>query len=602
MITLLSLAAALQFSGPIDLNVDARQIGRGLYFVTEKFVAKPGVLALQYPNWMPGAHSPVGGQGGVLKFKILADGKPLVWTRDLVDMSTVRVNVPSSTEQVEVQYTIASPPGSSQISRVAWFQLVWYPQLPTDSIQYKATLELPMGWHFATALPVESENGSRVSFKPASLTRLVDSPCEIGKFYKQFDVTGHSSVPHYLDVISDSDAGLKPSAEVLDHVRRIHEETEAIIGSHHYRDYHWLLTISDFAPRIGLEHNESSEDGAAMDGFTTGTPDLADLLSHEYFHSFNGKFRRPIGLCTPDYQKPMKGDLLWIYEGLTQFMGQLLACRAGWWTQEDWREQIAINYDEMNMTRGREWRPLEDTAGGLTSRGGFRGGPNWGSARRGSDYYVESTIVWLNVDMRIRQLTNGKKSLMDFLRLFHGGPANGPEIKPYDLHEVVSTLNKVAPYDWASLLHTRVYELQPELSQEAFALAGWKFVYNDTPNSMLSKVESGPGMALLMSSIGLVVSGSGSISDVVPDSPGDKALLCPDTIIQTVNGAKFSVAALTKAVEGTPKSKGVTLHVKFKDSDRDVTIDYSGGLRYPHIVRDQSKPDRLPDLLTPIAK
>jgi len=602
LLTLLSLSLALQSVGPIELNVDARQATRGLYFVTEKFAAKPGVLALQYPNWMPGAHSPVGAQGSILKFRVLADGKPLGWTRDLVDMGTVRADVPTSAKQIKVEYTVSGRSGSAHISRVAWFQLVWYPPAPSDDIEYKASLEMPEGWKVATALPVETPNGRHVSFKPASLTRLIDSPCEIGQFHKQFDVTGHSSAPHYLEVMADSDEALHPSAEVLDHVRRIHEEAEAIIGTHHYRDYHWLLTISEFAPRIGLEHHESSEDGAGTDGFTSGALDLGDLLSHEYFHSFNGKFRRPAGLCTPDYQTPMKDDLLWVYEGLTQFMGQLLACRAGWWTQEQWREQIAINYDLMNSTRGREWRTLEDTASGLVSNFGGRGGPNWGAARRGSDYYVESTIVWLNVDMRIRELTNGQKSLMDFLHIFHGGPANGPELKPFVLDDVVAALDQVAPYDWAGLLHTRVYELQPQLSQEAFSLAGWKFVYNDKPNSMDGKVESGPGTAYLTSSLGLIVSASGSIADVIPDSPADKVLLCPDTTILADNGGKFSLSALTEAIRETPTSKAVKLTVGYKESVRDVTLAYSGGLRYPHIVREDGHPDRLTDLLLPLVK
>lgn len=602
MLSFLNLAIALQTPAPIDLNVDARQASRGLYFVTEQFPAKPGTLALQYPNWMPGAHSPVGSQSGVIKFKILADGKPLPWTRDLVSMSTVRAEAPTSAKQIKVEYTIAGRPGSTRIARISWFQLVWYPEAPSDNVEYRATLEVPDGWKVATALPVDSMSGSRVRFRPASLTRLIDSPCEIGQFYKQFDVTGQSPAHHFLDVMSDSEEGLHPSAEVLDHVRRIHEEAEAIIGSHHYGDYHWLLTISEYAPRIGLEHHESSEDGAGMDGFTGGVLDLADLLSHEYFHSFNGKFRRPAGLATPDYQVPMKDDLLWVYEGLTQFMGQLLACRAGWWTQEQWRDQIAINYDDMNSTGGRAWRPLEDTAGGLVSSFGGRGGVTWGNARRGSDYYVESTIVWLNVDMRLRELTNGQKSLMDFLHLFHGGPAKGPELKPYTFEDVVSALNQVAPYDWAGLLHTRVYELQPQLSQEAFSLAGWKLIYNDTPNPMEGKVESAPGNANLMSSLGLYVASSGSISDVVPDSPADKALLCPDMTIVAVNGSKFNIPTLLRAVKDTPKMKSVKLTISFKDSVRDVSLEYSGGLRYPHLIRDENHVDRLPDLLKPLAK
>jgi predicted metalloprotease with PDZ domain len=298
----------------------------------------------------------------------------------------------------------------------------------------------------------------------------------------------------------------------------------------------------------------------------------------------------------------MRDDLLWVYEGLTQFMGQLIACRAGWWTEEQWREQIALNYDDMNSNRGREWRTLEDTAGGLvSSQGGFGGRPSWGSARRGADYYVEATILWLNVDMRIRELTGGQKSLMDFLHAFPGGPATGPDLKPYDLDEVVATLNQVAPYDWAGLIRNRVYELQPQLSQEGFSLAGWKLVYTDRPNSMDGKVESGPGIARLSSSIGLVVSGAGAIMDVIPDSPADKALLCPDSNILAVNGSKFSLYELIKAVRESPSTKRIRVTISYKESVRDVTLAYAGGLRYPHIVRDESRPDRLPELLKPLA-
>jgi predicted metalloprotease with PDZ domain len=548
---------------------------------------------------MPGAHSPVGGQGGIIDFQVDAGGKPLPWVRDLVEMNTIRINVPSGVSSIRLRYTLGNRVASTKMGRISWFQLVWYPTQPIKDVFYSPSVVLPEGWKLASALPIQSTNGSRFEFKTVSLDSLVDSPCLIGERFKEFDVTGHSSVPHYLDVMADTEAGLSPSPEVLDHVKRIHEETEAIMGSHHYRDYHWLLTISEYAPREGLEHHESSEDGAGSKGFTDRVLDLADLLSHEYFHSFNGKFRRPIGLCTPDYQKPMKDDLLWVYEGLTQFMGQLLACRAGWWTEEQWRDQIALNYDEMNMTKGRKWRPLEDTASGLTSNGSRPG--TWQSARRGSDYYVESTIVWLNVDMRIRQLTNGKKSLMDFLRLFEGGAANGPELKPYDFQDVVATLNRVTPYDWAKLLNERVYELQPELSQECFELAGWKLVYTDDPNAMEGKIESGATGARLASSIGLSVSANGSVQDVIPGSPADTALVCPGMTIKTVNAENYSAVKLLEAVKKSGSANSIKLHVVLQDSEQDVTIVYSGGLRYPHLVRVPSKPDRLNALLTPLA-
>lgn len=593
----LAIALAVQGSPVVSLTVDAHGITRGLYHVTERFPASPGKLTLWFPRWIPGWHSPGGPVAGNIRFSVSADGRPLAWARDSVDMNQVTANVSSGAKEIAVEFTQADSGGSAHLARVDWNELIWYPAGPSDSVRVQASLLLPDNWSAACPLPFRSGAG-RIDFDPVSLTRLVDSPAEIGRYYKRYDVTGNSGVKHYLDVMADTPQGIETPADIIDHVRRTHEEMEAITGATHYREYHWLLTLSDNGAGAGLEHHECSEDGTGSNGFTS-TVDLADLLCHEYFHSYNGKFRRPEGLCTPDYQKPMKDDLLWVYEGMTQFMGHLLSARAGWWTPEQWREQMALNYVEMNTTRGREWRPLVDTATGVPATSFGRGGPSWSSARRRADYYVEMTIIWLEVDMKIRELTDGKRSIFDFQRLFHGGPSNGPELKPYTFDEVVATLNKVAPYDWAALLKERVYQLQPELSQKGFEMAGWKLVYNDKPNSMMGLLYGSKGGLMLNTSIGLFVAPDGTIQDVMPGYLGDKAGLAPDMKILSVNGGKYSDDRLSQA---TKMGGTIDLIVSYKEDVRPVSIVYEGGLKIPHLERIAGAPNRFEDLLKPLSK
>lgn len=594
-----ALALAAQASPPITLNVDAREITRGLYHVTEQFPAKSGKLTLWYPKWIPGWHSPGGPVSGNISFRILADGKAIPWQRDQVDMHQVTAEVPPAAKQVSVEFTQADNHGSAHLSRVDWNELVWYPAGSSDSTTVHASILLPPDWSATSALRTKSNASGRVEFEPASLTRLIDSPAQIGRYYKEFDVTGTSRVKHYLEVMADTPEGVEAPPAFLDHVRRTHLEMEAITGATHYREYRWLLTLSDNGAGAGLEHHESSEDGTTAKGFTDTLVETADLLCHEYSHSFNGKFRRPAGQMTPDFQKPLKDELLWVYEGMTQFLGHLLDCRAGWWTQAQWRDQMALNYAEMNTHRGREWRPVADTAIGVPSTNFQRGNNTWTSARREGDYYIEMTVVWLEVDMKIRELTNGKRSIVDFCRVFHGGPSNGPEVKPYTFEEVVADLNSVVKYDWGPLLRERVYSIQPDLSTKAFEMAGWKLVYNDSPNSMTGQLYGSKGGLVLVTSVGLKVAPDGTVQDVVPGYPGDKAGLAPDMKIVSVNGTKYTDDTLKQAAKSGGK---IDLIVNYKEDVRHVTIDYPGGLRIPHLERIPGTTDRFEELLKPLSK
>ena len=602
MTPLLALALAQTATPAITLRVDAREAPRGLYHVQERIPVRPGPLTLRYPKYIPGEHAPTGPINSIIKFVVLAHGRPLVWQRDPVDMFTIRVKVPADTTEIEVNFDQGSQSeegnsGSPYLARIKWNRLVWSPARPSDNVRVQASLNLPPDWHWASALEPSDESKPTVNFRPVSLTRLVDSPVQIGRYYRRYDVTGKSPVKHYLEVMADSPDALKASPAMLTHLTRIHEDAEAITGSRHYNAYRWLVTLSDEGGSEGLEHHESSENGEDESAFTSagGLYDLGDLLSHEYFHSFNGKFRRPIGLATPDFQAPMKSELLWIYEGLTQFTGQLLPCRAGWWTQAQWRDQMALNYSMENNRRGRDWRPLADTAVAAQITYSARGA--WANARRQADYYVEMTVIWLEVDMMIRKLTHDQRSIFDFIRRFHGGPARGPELKPYAYADVIRTLNDVAPCDWDWQLRHAVYDLQPTLSPLGFTLAGWKLVYNSTPNEAEELAEElQPGMHLA-TSIGVTVN-DGSITDVNPGSPAEAAGIAPGAKILAVNGRRFTAELLQKAVGATAQGEGLELTLDTQQSVRTVRLNYHGGLRYPHLERIPGTRDRLKDLLT----
>ena len=579
---------------PLAIQVDASDVTRGLFHITETMPAKPGKLTLWYPRWIPGEHGPTGPISKNFNFKIYADGSLLPWTRDPIDMFQVTVQVPSHAKQISIKFTHANASGSSHLARVVWNRFAWYPASPSDNLIVKASLKVPKDWKVACALPFkQNTNSNEFVFEQASLTRLVDSPAQIGQFYKQYNVTGKSKFKHYLEVMADTPEGTVAPENVLTALTKTHEEMESIAGAAHYKKYHWLLTVSDHGGDDGLEHHESSEDGTGTDAFTSPLF-LGELLCHEYFHSFNGKYRRPKGLCTPDYQKPMQDELLWMYEGMTQFMGHVLACRAGWWTPEQWREQMAINYMEMNMTRGREWRPLVDTATGVPAASFSDRGGSWPSAQRGWDYYFEMSIIWLEVDMKIRELTAGKKSIFDFQRIFHGGQSNGPEVKPYTFNDIVNTLNQVVKYDWASLLKQRIYEIQPQLSTQGFEMAGWKVVYNDTPNSMMGKIYSFKEGAMLNTSLGMFVNSKGVVFDVATGYPADKAGFAPTMQILQVNGENYSDKRIQ---ELTQKGGELVFKVNYKEDIRTLTIKYEGGLKIPHLERITGTADKLSALL-----
>ena len=602
LLALVALASSVPLaSDPIILHVDARQAGRNVIEAHLEIPAHAGPMTLVYPKWIPGEHSPTGPINDVIGMHLYSNGKEIAWSRDDVDMFAIHFSVPQGASKVDLRFNLASRSASiasPNFSRIKWNRLVWYPKgMASDNLIIEPILVTPTRWHCATALKVNVANGNFNRFEPVSLTRLVDSPALIGKYSKTIVLRDKVES---VEMFADNQKALEAKASTIANMKNLVAEAHALFGAHHYNSYRFLLTLSGHGGDDGLEHHESSEDGTAEDAFSEPNDEryLGYLLSHEYTHSWNGKYRRPTGLATPNFQEPMKGELLWVYEGMTEFIGTTLNPRSGLWSFENYKDALAEIASVMEYTQGRTWRPLVDTARSVQLFNSGDGG--WARARRGTDYYYEMVLVWLEADVKIRQLTHNTKSIDDFCKLFHGGETTGPKLAPYTLSDVVATLNRVAPYDWAGFLSNRVYTVQPHAPINGIEESGWKLVYNDKPNDM-AKQYDGPKGIFLYTSIGMQINDDAVVQDVLPDSPSAQAGFSPGMKLVAINGMKYTADRLKQGITDSPLDGS---HLDFlvdigDESLRTMSISYHSGARYPHLTRDPSKPDLLSKIAAP---
>ena len=599
--------------GPIHLAVDATSAPQKILHAVEEIPVHPGPLTLLYPLWIPGEHAPDGPITDVAGLEFSANGARIPWRRDLVDMAAFHLDVPAnaSTLEVKLDFLLSAPASgfsagasaTAQLDVLSWNQVLLYPKgFPARDLMFDASLKIPADWKYGTALPVESEANGEIVFKPVPLNTLVDSPVLAGRYFRAIQLTPGQTPSHEIDMVADSADALEMPEETQEEYKRLVAETGALFGVRHYRDYHFLLTLSDNVAHFGLEHHESSDD--RVDEKTMIDPALrvenADLLPHEFTHSWNGKFRRPAGLAIPDYNTPMKTDLLWVYEGLTQYLCQVLAARSGLWTPEEMRERLATVAAGLDYQAGREWRPLQDTADAAQLL--YFAAPEWQNWRRSTDFYDEGTLIWLDVDTTIRKITNDKKSMNDFCRLFYGGPGGEPALETYTFADIVAALNQVAPYDWTKFLRDRLDYVGPHAPLGGIDNGGYQLVYSDTPNDMLLISEADERYLDLTYSLGLVLDDDGTIRDVIHGMLAYNAGIGPGMRIQAVNGRGWSVDAMRRAVADSSKnSRPIKLLVANGDFVETYTLDYHGGIRYPHLARTSGANDYLDEIIQPLA-
>lgn len=610
-----ALAGFAQSSEPVHITADVTDAPRKIIHAQLTIPVKPGPLTLLYPEWIPGEHGPTGPIDNLAGIVMTANGQQLHWVRDDVNMYAFHVTVPQGASQLDVNldFLATAPPTgfsagastSANLAVLSWNEVVLYPaDIPPSQIEVSPAVKLPSGWQYGTALTKTGEANNEIEFASVPLNTLIDSPLLTGRFFKEFPLAPEITPKHYLDLAADGPEDLAIKPETLDAFSKLVRETGALYKSRHYNSYHFLVTLSNQVSHFGLEHHQSSDD--RVDERTMIDDNLlylsADLLPHEFTHSWNGKYRRPAGLNVADFKDPMKGNLLWVYEGLTQYLGDVLAARSGIETPEQYRSALAVNAATMDYRPGRTWRDLQDTATAAQTL--YTTSDQWDNWRRSVDYYGEGELIWLDVDTTIRRLTHDKKSLNDFCARFEGlGGNTAPKVVPYTFDDVVDGLNAVVPYDWASFLRERLTSKSPHAPLEGITQGGYRLVYTDAPGEYINALETTSGAAEAWWAIGINVEADGHIQDVLVGSPADKAGLGPGMQIVAVNNRQYSAQLLGDAITA---SKGTTVPIEMIVSNtgyyKIVNLDYHDGLRFPHLERVQGTPDYLDEILQPMTK
>jgi predicted metalloprotease with PDZ domain len=597
------------YPGVISVDVDLTDLERKIMEVRVTLPVKPGVLTLLYPRWLPGTHSPSGPISQLAGLQISAQGKAITWRRDTLDMYAFHLDVPAGVSSLDLRYQYLSPVSeatgrvvmTSEIIGLQWNTVLLYPAGHNAArITLRPSARLPVGWRFASALDERERQGERVVFKEVSLETLVDSPLWAGKYTQRLELGAAGPAPVYLNLFADNPASLKASAEHINAHKALVTQAERLFGSHHFKRYEFLLALSEHFSGIGLEHAESSENGVKPNYFTEwskSTP-RRTLLPHEYTHSWNGKFRRPSDLSTPNFNEPMQDSLLWVYEGQTQYWGHVLAARSGLVPLADSMDSLAQTAAWLDARAGRAWRNLQDTTNEpIVSR---RGDADWRSWQRGADYYDEGLLVWLDADTLIRERSGGSKSLDDVAKLFFGVQDGRVATLPYTFDDVVSALNSVTPFDWSTFLRQRLDTHAAPAPLDGLTRGGWKLVYSDKQSDYTKAAEATRKTTAFTYSLGFDVDKDGKLSNVQWGGPAFKAGLASAVQLVAVDGIAYKPELLREAITRAKDGAGVELLVKAADRYRTVKIDYRGGLRYPKLERIEGTPDRMTQILSAV--
>ncbi|MES2760277.1 MAG: peptidase M61 [Pseudomonadota bacterium] len=595
------------YPGTIVLKVDATNLSQQIFRMKMSIPVKPGPLTMLYPQWLPGNHGPSGPLTQLAGLKFSGNGKPVAWVRDPVHVHAFHVTVPEGVGTLEAEYQFLSPLDGAQgritmtsdILGVQWPSVTLYPAgYNSRRITVQPNLTLPHGWQFGSALETAARNGNEVVFKPLDLETLIDSPLFAGRYFRRIDLDPGAKVPVHLNIVADNPESLEAKPEQIEAHRAMVKQAAKLFGSHHYNHYDFLFALSDEFGGIGREHHQSSENGVKPGYFTDWAKSESgrDLLPHEYVHSWDGKFRRPAGQNVPNFNVPLQNELLWVYEGQTQYWGKVLAARSGLISETGTRDGIAALAALYDNVQGRSWRAVQDTVNDPIISG--RRSLGWSNWQRSEDYYVEGMFIWLDVDTKIREMSGDARSLDDFARVFYG--INNGSFVPvfYTFADVVAALNRVQPFDWAPFLRSRLDGNGSGAPLDGLARAGWKLVYKETPSDFTKASEERNKASDFSYSLGFSVKQDGGIAGVTWDGIAFRAGLAGNSSIVAVNNRAYKGEVLKAAVKAAKTSKApIELLVKQGSNYRTISLDYHGGLRYPHLERIAGSKDRLATIL-----
>jgi predicted metalloprotease with PDZ domain len=597
------------YPGLITLDIDASDTQRRIVHVAEHLSGVSRETVLLFPQWLPGNHSHTGPVERLVGLRVSAKGAPIAWTRDPIDVHAFHLALSVGVSEVDVLFDYVSPTDpaidpvemSTDLAVLDWNELLLYPAgYYARRIPVTATLRLPAGWQHASALEVATAAPDGIRFKSTDLETLMDSPVYAGRYTQRFELDPGSSTPVALNVFADRPELLAAKPEYLAAYRALVTQAHRLFASHHYQHYDFLYALSDQLHGKGLEHHQSSENTVGPGAFTDW--DKAsysrDLLAHEYTHSWNGKFRRPADLWTPNYNVPMRGSLLWVYEGQTEYWGDVLAARSGLWTKQQALDQLALVAAYYQLQSGREWRSLQDTTNDPVIN--HHRPTTWENWTRYKDYYDEGLLIWLDVDTLIRERSQGKHSLDDFARAFFGINDGSRVVVTYTFDDLVRALNAIEPYDWAPFLRERLDGVGKAAPLDGLHRGGYQLVYTDTPSDFQRDADAKHKQCNLLYAIGATIENDGSVGEVVWNKAVFKAGLTAGARILAINGLAYDSDVLTDAITAAKATRTpIQLIVKTGERYRVANLEYYDGLRYPHLQRDAALPARLDDILTP---
>lgn len=593
--------------GTIKLEVDASDTTQRIFRVKETIpVATSGPMTLLMPEWLPGNHAPRGAIEKLSGLTITANGQNVPWKRDPLNVFGFVIDVPQGAKNIvaQFQFLSATQPNQGRVVvtpkmlNIQWESVSLYPAgYYTRQIPVQATVTYPAGWQAATALRGR-RSGNAIAYDVIDYEALQDSPVFAGSHFKAVDL-GHNVT---LNIVADDADELDYKPEQMAKHKKLVDEAGALFGAYHFDHYDFLLALTDEMGGIGLEHHRSSENQVEPGYFKKWESGEAlldrNLLPHEFTHSWDGKFRRPDLLWTPDFNVPMQDNLLWVYEGQTQFWGYVLGARSGMFSKAETLDAYAQIAAKLDTAVGRQWRAMEDTTHDPIMSA--RRPKGWSSQQRSEDYYNEGLMIWLEADAIIAKATAGKKGLDDFAKAFFGVKPGDWGQMVYNRQDVINTLNGVAPYDWAGFFRTYVDSPTKETPKGGFTMGGYKLVYGDTPNAITKAAEGANKMVDQSFGLGLIVKNDGEISGVVWDSAAFKAGLAVGSKILAINGDEYSGDVLKAAVtQAKDAKKPMQIILKQDKYYRTLTLDYSGGLRYPRLEKTGEGEGSLDKLLKP---
>ncbi|MYN01957.1 peptidase M61 [Pseudoduganella sp. DS3] len=596
------------YPGTILMKVDASNTAQNIYRIQQTIPAKPGKMTLLFPQWVTAQHGPTGALNQFAGFKASANGKPLSWRRDNVNVYAFHLEVPSGAKSIEVEYQHLAPTEAAQgrtsitpdILGIQWQSMTMYPAgYATRRIPIQTTLTLPAGWQYGSALEEAERKGDVVTFKTTDVETFVDSPLFAGRHFKRFDLDPGAKRSVHLNVVADTAEALEAKPEHIELHRNLVKQAYKLFGSQHFKHYNFLFALSDEFGRVGREHHQSSENALKTDYFTDWAKTESDrgLLPHEFTHSWNGKFRRPKGQDVLNFNQPLQNDLLWVYEGQTTYHGQVLAARSGLMKASSIKDSIAAAAARYSIMKGREWRSVQDTTYDPIINA--RRAIPWSNYQRSEDYYTEGSLIWLDVDTKIRELSGDKRSLDDFALKFYGVEDGRVDALHYTFDDVVKTLNAVQAHDWATYLRTRIEELGPA-PLDGITRAGYKLVFTEKQTDYLKAAEDRNKSADFTYSLGFNVGSEGKIEGIQWEGLGFQAGLSGNTTLLAVNGRAYKAEALRKAItEAKTSKKPIELLVKRGQQYRTIALEYYEGLKYPRLERIEGTPDRLEAILAP---